>query len=187
MPLSNAGAHSELAQRRIARNQAELNHRELLSRVTLEVRRTVADVVTGRQRIETSRVAREFAEENLRNQEKRHEVGMATTKDLLDFQTRLTSARAAEVAAKIDYAVARWRRAQGRLLDHYQSVRPAGQALPALVRAVLISGPIRRQAVRSPSASYERRPGAQRRSRSRRLSRFFRASARSGCNSSAFS
>jgi hypothetical protein len=186
MPLSNAAAHSELAQRRIARNQAELNHRELLSRVTLEVRRTVADVVTGRQRIETSRVG-EFAEENLRNQGKRHEVGMATTKDLLDFQTRLTSARAAEVAAKIDYAVARWRRAQGRLLDHYQSVRPAGQALPALVRAVLISGPIRRQAVRSPSASYERRPGAQRRSRSRRLSRFFRASARSGCNSSAFS
>ena len=47
---------------------------------------------------------------------------MATTKDLLDFQTRLTSARAAEVQAKIDYtlAVARWRRAQGHLLSHYQ-------------------------------------------------------------------
>ena len=70
------------------------------------------------------RVARELAEENLRNQEKRHEVGLATTKDLLDFQTRLTSARAAEVQANTDYAisVARWRRAQGRLLSHYQIV-----------------------------------------------------------------
>ena len=49
---------------------------------------------------------------------------MATTKDLLDFQTRLTTARAAEVQAKIDYAiaVAQWRRAQGRLLSHYQVV-----------------------------------------------------------------
>ena len=65
-----------------------------------------------------------LAEENLRNQEKRHEVGLATTKDLLDFQTRLTSARAAEVQAKTDHAisVARWRRAQGALLAHYQIV-----------------------------------------------------------------
>jgi hypothetical protein len=47
--------------------------------------------------------------------------------------------------------------------------------------------PMRRQAVRSPSASYERRPAAQRRGRSRTLSRFLRASARSGFNSSAFS
>ena len=69
-------------------------------------------------------MARDLAEENLRNQEKRHEVGMATTKDLLDFQTRLTTARGAEVQARIDYAnaAARWRRAQGRLLAHYQIV-----------------------------------------------------------------
>ena len=122
MPLSNALARSEFVQTRIARDQAELNHRELLSRVTLEARQTVSDVLTTRQRIDTSRVARELAEENLRNQGKRHEVGMATTKDLLDFQTRLTSARAAEVQAKIDHAiaVARWRRAGGQLLSYYQ-------------------------------------------------------------------
>jgi HAE1 family hydrophobic/amphiphilic exporter-1 len=124
VPLSNALARSQHTQSRIALEQAELNHRELMSRVTLEVRQSVADVVTSRQRIDTSRVARELAEENLRNQEKRHEVGMATTKDLLDFQTRLTTARAAEVQAKIDHAiaVARWRRAKGGLLAYYQIV-----------------------------------------------------------------
>jgi outer membrane protein TolC len=124
VPLSNALARSQYTQSRIARNQAEFDHRQRLSQVTLEVRQTIADITSNRQRIDTSRVARELAEENLRNQEKRHEVGMATTKDLLDFQARLTGARAAEVAAKVDHAIAisRWRRAQGRLLGYYQIV-----------------------------------------------------------------
>jgi hypothetical protein len=47
---------------------------------------------------------------------------MATTKDLLDFQTQLTEARFTEVQARVRHAiaVARWRRAQGQLLSHYQ-------------------------------------------------------------------
>jgi outer membrane protein TolC len=129
VPFANAAAEGEYTMSRILRDQAELGHRDLLSRVTLEVEQSVSDVLSSRQRIDTSRVARELAEENLRNQEKRHEVGMATTKDLLDFQTRLTTARGAEVQAKTDYAtaVARWRRAQGRLLEHYQIVIAHGE------------------------------------------------------------
>jgi outer membrane protein TolC len=138
VPLSNALARGQWEQSRIALEQAELNHRELLSRVTLEARQTVSDVLTTRQRIATSRVARELAEENLRNQQKRHDVGMATTKDLLDFQTRLTTARAAEVTAKTDHAVAvaRWRRARGQLLEHYQVVvaHPATRSTPWFAR-----------------------------------------------------
>jgi len=122
VPLDNAAARSRHTRSAIERNQAELRHRELLSQVTLEVRRSAADVIGARERIASSRVARELAEENLRNQTRRHEVGMATTKDLLDFQTQLTQARFAEVQAQIDYAiaVARWWRAQGVLLDRYQ-------------------------------------------------------------------
>jgi len=138
VPLSNALADSQYTETRIARSQAELNHRQLLSNVTLEVRQAVADLVSSRQRVDTTRVARELAEENLRNQEKRHEVGMATTKDLLDFQTRVTSARGAEVQARVDYedAVARWRRAAGRLLGHYQIVidHPGRRSTPWFAR-----------------------------------------------------
>jgi outer membrane protein TolC len=124
VPLSNAQARSQQARARVSRDQAELLHRELLSNVTLEVRESGANVTDSRKAIETSRVARELAQENLRNQEKRHEVGMATTKDLLDFQTRLTEARFSEVQARVQHAnaVASWRRAQGRLLEHYQIV-----------------------------------------------------------------
>jgi len=124
VPLDNAGARAAHTRSQIELDQAELTHRELLSNVTLEVRRTVADLISSRQRIEAARVARELAEENLRNQEKRHEVGMATTKDLLDFQQRLTEARFGEVTAKFEHniSVAAWRRAQGRLLEHYDIV-----------------------------------------------------------------
>jgi outer membrane protein TolC len=138
MPLSNATARGQYVQSRIARDQAELNHRQLLSQVTLEARQAVSDVLTAHQRIDTSRLARELAEENLRNQTRRHEVGMATTKDLLDFQTRLTSARAAEVQAKTDHAisVARWYRAMGRLLERYQIMvdQPGRGAVPWFAR-----------------------------------------------------
>ena len=133
VPLDNAQAKAQHTRTRIETDQAEFNHRSLLSQVTLEVRRSTADLVAARQRIDTSRVASELAAENLRNQEKRHEVGMATTKDLLDFQSRLTEARFAWVRAILDYnvAVARWRRAQGGLLGHYQIVveRPGSKRL----------------------------------------------------------
>jgi len=124
IPLSNALARSEYATSRIRRAQAELRHRELLSQVTLEVRDTTATVLDSKKATETSRVARELAEENLRNQQKRHEVGIATTKDLLDFQTRLTEARSTEIQARVRHAiaVASWRRAQGALLEQYQVV-----------------------------------------------------------------
>ena len=124
VPLDNAAARATHQRSQIELDQSQLNHRELLSQVTLEVRQAVADVIASRQRIDTARLARELAEENLRNQDKRHEVGMATTKDLLDFQTRLTEARFAEVTAKFEHniAVAAWRRAQGRLLSYYHIV-----------------------------------------------------------------
>jgi len=138
VPLDNAAARGRHTRSAIELNQAELRHRELLSQVTLEVRRSGADVSGARERIASSRVARELAEENLRNQTKRHEVGMATTKDLLDFQTQLTQARFAEVQANIDYAVAvaRWRRAQGVLLEHYQIeiARPGERSTPWFAR-----------------------------------------------------
>jgi outer membrane protein TolC len=121
VPLSNAARRADQAQRRIALDQAQLSHRQLLSEVTLEVRETVADLRSTQKAVDNTRVAKYLASENLRNQTKRHEVGMATTKDLLDFQQRLTLASSQEVQARIQYAiaVARWERSQGTLLDRH--------------------------------------------------------------------
>ena len=124
IPLANAAAKSVYAQARIDVAQAELDRRQLVSNVTLEVNKAVNDVLTNAKRIQSTRVARELAEENLHNQQRRLDVGMATTKDILDFQDQLTTARGNEVQAATDYNVSlgELARAQGTLLDKYSVV-----------------------------------------------------------------
>src|SRR5207245_8870456 len=71
VPLSNALARGQVTQSRIARSQAELNHRQLPSNVTLDVRQSAADLTSTRQGIDTTRVARALAQENLRSHAQR--------------------------------------------------------------------------------------------------------------------
>lgn len=124
IPIGNAAAKSEYAKAKIDVSQSELSRRQLFSDISLEVSTAVNDVVANIKRIEASRIARELAEENLRNQQKRLEVGIATTKDVLDFQDDLTQARGVELQAATDYniSLAELARAQGTLLDEYSVV-----------------------------------------------------------------
>ena len=124
IPLGNAAAKAAYAQARIDSARARLDRRQLLSEVTLEVRRAINDVQANAKRIESTRIGRELAEENLRNQQKRLEVGMATTKDVLDFQDDLTQARGNELRAAVDYniSLAELARAQGTILDRFSVV-----------------------------------------------------------------
>jgi outer membrane protein TolC len=120
-PLGNAQAKSNFAKSRIELDQGKARLRDLVSQVTLEVERALADVEASFKRIQSTGRAREFAEENLRGQERRYEVGLVSQKDVIDFQSRFLEARAEELRALTDYnnATSRLRQAEGRLLDHY--------------------------------------------------------------------
>ncbi len=124
VPLGNAAAKAEYTKAKIDVSQSELTRRQLFSDISLEVSTAVNDVVANIKRIQASRVARELAEENLHNQQKRLEVGIVTTKDVLDFQDQLTSARGIELQAATDYniSLAELARAEGTLLDEYSVV-----------------------------------------------------------------
>lgn len=124
VPIGNAAAKSEYTKAKIDVSQSELNRRQLFSDISLEVSKAVTDVIANMKRIQSSRVARELAEENLRNQQKRLEVGIATTKDVFDFQDDLTQARGVELQAATDYniSLAELARSQGTLLDQYSVV-----------------------------------------------------------------
>ncbi|MBI2088677.1 MAG: TolC family protein [Deltaproteobacteria bacterium] len=120
-PLGNGQARGNFARTRIELDQAKARLRDLVSQVTLDVEKALADVETNFKRIQSTRQARELAEENLRGQEKRFAVGLVTQKDVIDFQSRFLEAQGAEVRAVTDYnnSISRLRLAQGTLLDYY--------------------------------------------------------------------
>jgi outer membrane protein len=124
VPLGNATAQAEYVQNQIDLRRSELSYRQLLANVTLDARKAIGDVRSNSKRITATRLARELAQENLDQQKKRYDVGLATTKDILDFQQRVTAARAAEIQALIDYnvALAALRQAQGTLLAQFDVV-----------------------------------------------------------------
>jgi outer membrane protein TolC len=119
VPLANADAKARFAQAKIDTERSWLNLHQLEENVTLEIKKAVSNLESDLKRIEATRVARELAEENLRNQRARFDVGLATTKDILDFQDQLTQRRRAEVQALTGYNtnVAEMRRVEGTLLD----------------------------------------------------------------------
>jgi outer membrane protein TolC len=121
IPLANAAADAAAIQSRVQREQAMGNYRQRVSEVLLEVGQSLGDVSSNMKRIDASRVARELAEENLRNQTKRYEVGMVTTTDLIRFQNEVANARLVENQAIIDYnnSITALERAQGVLLSRF--------------------------------------------------------------------
>jgi outer membrane protein TolC len=120
-PLGNAQARSKFALARIELDQAKARQRELVSQITLEAEKALGDIEANFKRVQATRLARELAEENLRGQEKRFQVGLVTQKDVIDFQSKTLDAQGAELRAVVDYnnSVSRLKLAEGTLLDYY--------------------------------------------------------------------
>ena len=99
------------------RQRASIESQELV--IAQEVRVAARAVDTNRKRIETTRVARELAEERLEAEEKKFEVGMSTSFFIVQAQRDLTEAAANELRALIDYnkALVEFERARGTVLD----------------------------------------------------------------------
>jgi outer membrane protein TolC len=119
IPIANAQARADYTAANINLEQAKLSLQRLEEGVTLEIKQAVSNMSTDLKSIDATRIARELAEENVRNQQARYDVGLVTTKDLLDFQDQLTRARGAEVQALTAYNsdLAEMRRVDGSLLS----------------------------------------------------------------------
>jgi outer membrane protein TolC len=119
IPIGNAQAKADYAKANIDLTQSQLTLQQVQERVTLEITTAVSNLQSDLKSIEATRVARQLAEENLRNQKARYDVGLATTKDLLDYGDRLTRARFDEIQSLTKYNVdlAEMRRVEGSLLS----------------------------------------------------------------------
>ncbi len=119
IPLANAQAKADYTSANINLEQAKLSLQRLEEGVSLEIKQAVSNLSSDLKSIDATRIARELAEENLRNQQARYDVGLVTTKDLLDYQDQLTQARGAEVNSLTRYNsdLAEMRRVEGSLLS----------------------------------------------------------------------
>jgi len=119
IPIDNAQAKANYATANINLDQSRLSLQQLQESVTLEIKTAVTNIHSDLKSIQATRLARELEEENVRNQQARYNVGLATTKDLLDFQDRLTVAQFNEIQAVTQYNtdLAELHRVEGTLLS----------------------------------------------------------------------
>lgn len=102
-PLGKAAAEANHARATLQRQQADTQLKQLELGITQEVRQAARNVQTNYQRVQTTRVARDLAEQRLAAQQKRFDVGLSTLFELTQAQRDVVLQRNNELNAVIDY------------------------------------------------------------------------------------
>jgi outer membrane protein TolC len=121
IPLDNAAAKAALEQARIAYEQARLQYRETLYQAVLQVKSTLANLRAYTEQVAAAREASYYAEESLQDVQAQFRAGMATTNQLLQYQSNMVTAQGSAVQADVGLENARLalRHAEGTLLEHF--------------------------------------------------------------------
>jgi HAE1 family hydrophobic/amphiphilic exporter-1 len=102
-PLGNSAQQANHARAKIERDQAAARVRANELSIVREIRQVALRLEQNRQRIETTKLARELAEQRLDAEQKRFEVGMSTSFLVIQAQRDLAIARNSELQALLDY------------------------------------------------------------------------------------
>ncbi len=105
-PLGNSTAEGNLARARLERDQAAARLRSSEVATVREVRLAALRLEQNRQRVDTTRLARDLAEQRLDAEQRRFEVGMSTSFLVIQAQRDLVIARNGELQAMLDYQLA---------------------------------------------------------------------------------
>jgi outer membrane protein len=102
-PIGTSQAEAAYAQAKLQQQQEQTQLASLELTVTQAVREAARQVNTNLKRVEATKRARELAQKRLDADNKRFEVGLATTFELLQSQRDLARAKQSELRATIDY------------------------------------------------------------------------------------
>jgi HAE1 family hydrophobic/amphiphilic exporter-1 len=102
-PLGRSADQAAYARTKLEKEQAAERVRSQEFKVVREVRQAAFQLDQNRQRIETTRLARELSEQRLDAEQKRYEVGMSTNFNVIQAQRDLAVARNSELQAQLDY------------------------------------------------------------------------------------
>ncbi len=120
-PLGNRSAKSKLAASRLRAHQSILDIKNLERSIIVEVREAVRQIETDKKRIKAAKIARKLAEEKLAAEEKKFEVGLSTSFNVLEFQEDLAESQSQEIQAIIDYKKSKIKlnRVMGKTLEEH--------------------------------------------------------------------
>lgn len=118
-PLGNGAAENDYRRSRLKTEQIALQIRSLEEGVANDVKAAIRAIGTGFKQIDVADRGRAFAEERLRAFIRKNEVGLATTRDLLDVENDLALAKSNQIKAVVAYANAltRYWQVTGELLE----------------------------------------------------------------------
>jgi outer membrane protein TolC len=103
-PLGNNAAENDYRKSRLKTEQTALQIRGLEEGAVKDVKAAIRGVVTSHKQIEVAERGRAFAEERLRAFIRKNEVGLATTKDVLDVENDFVTAKSNQITSAVNYA-----------------------------------------------------------------------------------
>jgi outer membrane protein len=122
MPLGNAPIKAALAQAKVQYRQLREQYRAAASQIVVQVESALASVGSDIERVKATEAATMYARQALHDEQVRFRVGMATTHDLLQYQSQLVTAEGNQVTAETDLEKAKLalRHADNTLLRSFQ-------------------------------------------------------------------
>ncbi len=118
-PLGNQAAESDYVKSRLKVEQTKVQLENLKSSIENEVKIAIRGVTSSYKQLDVADRGRLFADERVKAYMKKSEVGLATTKDLLDVENDLVAARTNQIKAGALYAISlnQYWKATGELLE----------------------------------------------------------------------
>ena len=102
-PIGNSGAENDYRKSRLKAEQTAIQIRSLEESAANDVRAAIRAITSSYKQIEVTDRGRAFAEDRLRAFIRKNEVGIATTKDVLDAESDLMNAKNNQIQALVDY------------------------------------------------------------------------------------
>lgn len=118
-PLGNRDAENDFIKSRLKGEQARLQLANLEDAIKDEVKRAIRGIRARFLQLDVADRRLAYAEERMRAYVKKNEVGLATTKEVVDVENDLVAAKTNQIRARADYAIAIgdfWK-ATGELLE----------------------------------------------------------------------
>jgi outer membrane protein len=106
LPLGNRRAKAQLGRALEEKRQLDLQTRQLMQTIEVEVRNALQALETAKMRVDAAQAATHYALQQLQGEEKRFAAGLQAAFFVLQRQNELSMAQIAELRAKADYNIA---------------------------------------------------------------------------------